>query len=403
MKKSSVQWIKQSAIRFIELQNKRKSLILRNGIFRNFNSNNGYVLVIVLIVIAVLISVSSEFLIMAQVNTRYLQKFKEQQQAYTLAKAGVNLGKFILEADKKGLSSGFLGMAPTDSSIDSYRDVWAIDYPELPFENGTLKLKISDENSKINLSVLANEVVDQTPYYVITQTFFLNMGLPVDLADTIIDWVDIDDAPYPYGAESNYYNSLPNPYKSKNAAMDSINELLMIKGITPAVFYGFSSGMVGIEENLVDNNKGLPQITTGSSKDAGISLKERPVEEIPIGKEKDRALYKYFRVYGDRQDYLSELNKININTASYRVLSALTEKMTDDIVTEIIRRRHTQPFKTVEEISDLIDDESVRKNILTVKSHIFKISSTVQVGKTAVTIITYYNRDRKKLLYWSEE
>jgi len=230
----------------------------------------------------------------------------------------------------------------------------------------------------------------------------LNMGLPVDLADTIIDWVDIDDAPYPYGAESNYYNSLPNPYKSKNAAMDSINEMLLIKGITPAVFYGFSGGMLGIEENLVDNNKGLPQITTGSPKDAEISLQERPVEEIPIGKEKNRALHKYFRVYGDRQDYLSELNKININTASYRVLSALTEKMTDDIVTEIIRRRHTQPFRSVEEISDLIDDESVRKNILTVKSHIFKISSTVHVGKTAVTIITYYNRDRKKLLYWSE-
>ena len=145
MKISAVQRIKQSAIRFRELQNKRKLSILRNGIFRNFISNNGYVLVIVLIVIAVLISVSSEFLIMAQVNTRYLQKFKEQQQAYTLAKAGVNLGKFILEADKKGLSSGFLGMAPTDSSIDSYRDVWAIDYPELPFENGTLKLKISEK------------------------------------------------------------------------------------------------------------------------------------------------------------------------------------------------------------------------------------------------------------------
>ncbi len=403
MKITAVQWIKKSTQRFRDIQNKRKSLILRNGIFYKYTSNNGYVLVIVLIVIAVLISVSSEFLIMAQVNTRYLQKFKEQQQAYTLAKAGVNLGKFILDADKKGLSSGFLGMAPTDSGIDSYRDVWAIDYPELPFENGTLKLTISDENSKINLSVLANEVVDQTPYYAITQTFFLNMGLPVDLADTIIDWVDIDDAPYPYGAESNYYNTLPVSYKSKNAAMDSINEMLMIKGITPAIFYGFSGGNTGIEENLVDNNKGLPQISTGSSISDGISLQERPVEEIPIGKEKDRALHNYFRVYGDRQDYLSDINKININTASYRVLSALTENMTDDIVTEIIRRRHTQPFKSVEEISDLIEDENVRKNILTIKSYIFKISSTVRVGKTTVTIITYYNRDRKKLLYWSEE
>ncbi len=403
MKISALKWIIKSAKIFIKIQHNRRLSIMRHGIFKPLISNSGYVLVIVLIVIAVLISVSSEFLIMAQVNTRYLQKFKEQQQAYTLARAGLNLGKFILDADKKGLTSGFLGMAPTDSSIDSYRDVWAIDYPELPFEAGTLKLKISDENAKINLSVLANEVVDQTPYYVIAQTFFMNMGLPVDLADAIIDWVDIDDAPFPYGAESNYYMSLTTPYKSKNAAMDSINEMLMIKGCTPAIYYGLSGGNTGLEDNLVDNNKGLPQIATGSSINEGISLKDRPVEEIPIGKERNRALYNYFRVYGDRQDYLSELNKININTASYRVLSALTENMTDDIVTEIIRRRHTQPFKSVDEISDLVEDENIRKNILTVRSNIFKISSTVRVGKTSVTIKTYYNRNRKTLLYWSEE
>ncbi len=81
----------------------------------------------------------------------------------------------------------------------------------------------------------------------------------------------------------------------------------------------------------------------------------------------------------------------------------MTENMTDDIVTELIRRRHVQPFKSVDEVSDLIDDENIRKNILTVRSNIFKISSTVHVGKTRVTIISYYNRDRKKILYWSEE
>lgn len=394
---------KNSVVLFFRKQQHRRNHIYEEGVFSYIQGNSGYVLVIVLIVIAVLISVSSEFLIMAQVNTRYLTKFKEQQQAYTLAKAGVNLGKFILEADKKGVSSGFLGMTPTDSSIDSYKDIWAIDYPQIPFENGNLDLTISDENGKINLSILANEVVDQTPYYYITQRFFLNMGLPIDLADTIIDWVDIDDSRFPYGAESEYYNTLSPPYEVKNAAMDSINELLMIKGFTPEIFYGIGGGNIGLEENLVDNNKGVPQVSTGTSITDGISLEDRAVEEIPIGKEKNRALQHYFRVYGDRQDYLNEINKININTASYRVLSALTENMTDDIVTELIRRRHVQPFKSVDEVSDLIDDENIRKNILTVRSNIFKINSTVHVGKTRVTIISYYNRDRKKILYWSEE
>ncbi len=403
MKSNLVQRVINAFFLFLRKHEKRKAYLYENGILSYIKGNSGYVLVIVLIVIAVLISVSSEFLIMAQVNTRYLTKFKEQQQAYTLAKAGLNLGKFILEADKKGISSGFLGMTPADSSLDSYRDIWAIDYPQIPFENGELDLNISDENSKINLSILANEVVDQTPYYYITQRFFLNMGLPIDLADTIIDWVDIDDSRFPYGAESEYYMTYSPPYEAKNAAMDSINELLMVKGITPEIYYGMGGGNIGLEENLVENNKGLPQVSTGTSITDGVSLESRPVEEIPIGKEKNRALHKYFRVYGDRQDYLNEINKININTASYRVLSALTENMTDDIVTELIRRRHIQPFKSVDEVSDLVDDENTRKNILTVRSHIFKITSTVHVGKTRVTIVSYYNRDRKKILYWSEE
>jgi type II secretory pathway component PulK len=366
-------------------------------------SNKGYVLIIVLIIIAAIISISSEFLTLAQTNTKYLQSFTNRQKAYWVARSGINLAIELLEADKKGSVANFIsGDIETDPNIDSYKDIWALPLPEIPLENGNIQIHIEDENSKINLSVLANEFVEQTPYYIITQRFCINMGLPLDLADCILDWVDIDDARSPYGAESSdYYQNLKKPYKVKNDTLDSINELLLIKNITPLIFYGLGGGNFGLEQNLVDDNKGLQNVIESLTKSAKVEI-AKSISQIKIGKEKNRAFYNYFRVNGDRSDYLNDINKININTASYRVLSALTDSMTDDKVTELIRRRLQKPFKNVDEISDIITDENVRKNLLTVRSYIFQIRSIGKVGSTTLSIIIFYHRERKQIIFWSE-
>jgi general secretion pathway protein K len=369
------------------------------------------VLVIVLIVTTLLVSLSSEFIVVAQTNLGYLKKLDNRLKATMLAKSGIELSEYILKADKKGISGESLTGKMTDKNIDSYNDIWAINFPPVPLDEGEIKLEIIDENSKINLSVLANEFVDKTPYYAIAQRFFLNMGLPMDLADIIVDWVDIDDSRFPFGAESSdYYQSQVPPYSAKNNAMDSIDELLMLKDFTPEIYYGMGGGNSGIEENLVDNNRGDVNLDfskiadmTGE-KESVIKDQYSPEEKgVSIGKEKNRALQDYFRVYGNREDYLNELNKININTAPFRVLAALTDNMTDDIVTQIITNRTAQPYKSVNEVKDLIQDETVLKNILTVKSHIFKIIATATTESATVKITAYYNRDSHKVLYWSEE
>ena len=360
---------------FISSYNRRKLKLREKGIFSYMFNSSGYVLIIALLVISLLVSISTEFFIVAQTNMNYLRKFSERLKASTLAKAGVNLSKFILQADKSGIASALLG-TNTDKNIDSYNDIWAIDFPVLPLENGDLAIAIYDENSKINLSVLANEVVEQTQYYAITQRFFMNMGFPIDIVDAIIDWVDVDDSRHPYGAESSdYYQSLQKPYNAKNRAMDSIDELLLIKGITPEIFYGLGGGTHGMEENLVHHNRGtennimniLEEMDTDDIPEEISNLKGLKSEDedtsIEIGKEKSRKLSDYLRVHGHRSDYLNELNKININTASYRVLSAISDNMTDEIVNELINRRTSNPFKSVDEVKDLIEDESIRKNI----------------------------------------
>ncbi len=388
---------------------KRKAILLEKGLFRYMAGSGGYILIVVLMIITLLITMSTEFLMVAQTNINYISKFSEKLKASMIAEAGINLSTFILKADEMGLGQSILTGKSVSKDIDCYYDIWAIDFPEFPLEDGTLKIKIDDQNSKINLSVLANEFVDETPYYGITQRFFLNMELPMDFADSIKDWVDIDDSRSSYGAESSdYYLNLENPYKAKNAAMDSIDELLMIKDMTPEIYYGLEKTSLQPYENLVNDNKGSTEIDMSMFKDltqGNIFEKlkeEKETVEFDIGKEKSKKLSDYFRVNGDRENFISDLNKININTASYRVLSALTENITDDIVTEIIRRRLQKPYKNVDEISDLIEDDNVRKNLLSVKSYIFKISSIGTINKTSVKITAIYYRDRKKFLYWGE-
>jgi len=391
---------------------RRGKILLEQGIFRSFTAPSGYVLVVVLLITALLVSVSTEFLITAQTDISYITRFSDRLRAYYIARTGINLGRFILEADKRGMTDGLLPKN-VDKNIDCYQDLWAYELPEIPIENGIVKISISDENAKINLSILSTEFVDRTPYYNIVQRFFMNMGFPIDFADTVIDWVDIDDSRSPYGAETpDYYQSLTPPYKAKNDEMDSINELLLVKGFTPEIFYGLGGGNAGKEHNLVDDNVGRRELNMAllaamNAKDAAARKAEYESETrnlaIKAGKEKSRRLSDYFRVYGDRSDYLIEVNKFNINTASYRVLSALTDNKTDDIVTELIRRRTVQPFRSVSEVKDLITDEVTLNNIITVKSFIFRIQAVGRVNGATSKITVYYFRDEKKTFYWSEE
>jgi general secretion pathway protein K len=397
---------------FLKNYRRRERLLLEKGIFSYLFQSRGYVLVIVLLVTSMLVSIATEFLITAQTNINYIQHVRDRARAQSIARTGIELCKFILEADKRGLASGtFLQRA--DKNIDCYQDLWALEFPELPIEDGTVKIRIYDENAKINLSVLANEFVDRSLYYVITQRFFMNLGLPMDLADGILDWVDIDDQRSPYGAESpDYYLTLERPYRARNKELDSLNDLFLVRGITPLYYYGLGGGNFGKEENLVDDNMGKrklnPLLLAEMSPEKAKQLMEeheRDLQnlEVKIGKEKSRRFSNYFRAFGDRGDVLNDLNRININTASYRVLSALTDFMTDDVVTELIRRRNQQPFSSVEEVKDLIRDDAVVKNVLSVKSYIFKLESTGKSGNTAVTITGYYHRDDKRFFYLSEE
>ena len=69
-----------------------------------------------------------------------------------------------------------------------------------------------------------------------------------DIANSIIDWVDPDNDAAPGGAESDYYNGLTPPYNAKNGPLDSLEELLLVKGVTPQLLFGSDLNRNGYQD-----------------------------------------------------------------------------------------------------------------------------------------------------------
>jgi type II secretory pathway component PulK len=62
------------------------------------------------------------------------------------------------------------------------------------------------------------------------------------VSDSILDWIDSDDLPRVAGAESDYYQGLAVPYYAKNAPIDDLSELLLVKDVTPEMYWGSNAG-----------------------------------------------------------------------------------------------------------------------------------------------------------------
>ncbi len=72
-------------------------------------------------------------------------------------------------------------------------------------------------------------------------------GMTEDVADAILDWLDEDDEMRPYGAESgDYYNTLATPYSAANGPLQSVEELLLVRGVTPTLLFGADVNRNGV-------------------------------------------------------------------------------------------------------------------------------------------------------------
>jgi type II secretory pathway component PulK len=96
---------------------------------------------------------------------------------------------------------------------------------------------IVDESSKLNLN---SAFVTTTSATNDAGSPLLNLptNMTSDVADAVADWKNTVAQASVDGAESDYYNALQESYDAKNQPFESVEELLLVRGITPQILWG---------------------------------------------------------------------------------------------------------------------------------------------------------------------
>jgi len=141
-----------------------------------------------------------------------------------LARAGALAGLAILEADTN--ASDYLG------------ESWATE-KRIVFPDSPVMVTISDMESRFNLNtLLGKENKTDEKGITLFRNLMLELGAQSELTDALLDWLDEDDFPRVFGAESEYYGTLSPPYTSAGAPFLFPEQLFLVKGFTPQLLRG---------------------------------------------------------------------------------------------------------------------------------------------------------------------
>lgn len=221
---------------------------------RRPGSESGVVLMLVIWVMAVLLVLVLSLSVMVRGQTLSAMAFKDQTGEKFLAEAG--LQRAIMEinyANKTGDQGGIAG------------DSWRADGTDYNgrLGDGHYSVSIMGETGKLDINMVPD---------VLLKNLVKQLGLQDEdadmLVDSIEDWKDPSGLARPNGAGSDYYESLPTPYKPKGAPFEELEELLLVKGVTPGLLYGDGK------------KKGLIDLLTVNSKGTALNVNYAPKEVL---------------------------------------------------------------------------------------------------------------------------
>jgi general secretion pathway protein K len=267
----------------------------------------------------------------------YSQRIISQEQIYFMSDVGIEAVKNILEED--------------DPKYDSFNDNWAQQMP-VELKEASFTIEIVDQERYLNPNILVNqkdEIDEKT--FDIFQRLFYYLEIDTQVLYNIIDWIDKNKDSS--GGEEDYID-----FPAKNDKIDTLEELKMIKGITPEIFEG----------------------------------KKEEGKTVISGEEKP-GLKDVLSPYSD--------GKVNINTASVYVLMSLDDDIDESLASSIIAYRKENPFTNV---NDLIKVDGMNsdiiyriKNFVDVKSKNFLVNIKINFGDREFRLIALLERNGKKV------
>jgi len=317
-------------------------------------AQQGFALILTILIVSLIVSVSLQFNTDMRSNVLSAANLRDGIRLSGIARSGFDYALAVLFEDLKS------------NDFDSVQEAW-FDADLLSsnsgalFETGNLETVIIDHSGKIQVNRLVNEQggfdvgqQDLLKRFLSLETFELDSEQVDNIVDALKDWIDTDNEVTRFGAEESYYKALEKPYRCKNGPMESLEELLLIRGVTRELYYG--------------------------------------TEEKP-------GISQYLTIYGE--------GLININTAPRPVLMALSEQLDQELADEMMvyRKDEDHDLKNpgwYKKISGM-GDVTLPQNLITTASTHFEIRSAGILDAMVQTISGFVERQadgRFVILSW---
>ena len=299
----------------------------------------GSALIVVLWISVIMAGLALSGAYLAKLGLRRANYSLNEIQALYIAQAGISFAQANLYTD--------------NNNFDSLNEKWSSDpdrYDNAVIGNGFLSVTVWDEGGKLNLNSVSAPVLQRLkPVYMANNTS--------EILNSLNDWKDADSALSSGGAEESYYRTLEKSYHCKNGALDSIEELYLIKGL--------------------------------------------------INSEYAREICGFCTVYS--------AGGVNINTAPLEVLEAipgLDQRTALSIIAHRAGRDSIEgtpddePYISTGEVASLAGEDVYKaiRGYITVNSKFFKIRSTGKAGKTVKSVEAMLERVGGvcRIVYWRE-
>ena len=297
-------------------------------------NQRGAVLLLVLVVVALLSALLTDWAFSTLVDLRLTETFRDSNRAYYLARGGVEVGRQLLWMDK--------------NEYDTPTEMWGVGIPSYPVsDEATVSISIVDEDGRFNL----NQLVDGAgnPFLVFRDRFRrlltqLEIDDPDALSDALIDWIDSGDDTSPRGAENPWYQGLASPLACKNGPLDTVDELLLVKGFTSEIVQRLT-----------------PFVTV-----AGVA-------------------------------------NLNVNTASRELLLAWHKDLTASGIDQLLTLRQDKPFRKLSDIATAIDAANygnlMEQGGIAVTSKFYRITSVAEVNDGVRTVEVLLEKTTNRQLW----
>ncbi len=340
--------------------------------------DQGVALIVVIWVLSLLAMVVASFAFDAFVEAKITTHYRNRLKALYLARSGVEIADMLMTRSEE------LRRKRSDLTSESR---WYVPAKNLsrglavrgltePLGDGWITVDVVPEPARRNVNLLREEDWERV---LTVGDLTEDLGLWPTLIESALDWMDPDSDPRRDGAETDdYYATLQPPYRAKNGPLDTVEELLLVRGWKRV----FLTGGI-LEENSDDE------------------------EPLSI-----RGIRDLLTTYGD--------GKVNVNAASHRVLRTLPgidTAFADAILAERDagqERSGSNPDEETDTSFQSLDDffrrvpgldRAALTPYLTTSSRIFRITSsgTVGVVKVTVSCIALYDGNTLRILRWWED